>query len=158
MKYSTCQLKLSCVNATKSWKIQLQSCKTVRGCSIHGIGQSLTSTEMIWSAKCELLISNKTHFIRITFFCRLKFILLGIDRTTISVRSMHNLKTMVQRVESDTFTLADSHVSIYYNVLRSVDLCIKGCVKSRSFLLRRDASSAQPSARACARDHALLYP
>ena len=39
-------------------------------------------------------------------------------------------------------------------VLRSVDLWIKGSVKSRTFLLRRDANSPQPSGAS----HGLFYP
>ena len=39
-------------------------------------------------------------------------------------------------------------------VLRSVDLWIKGSVKSRAFLLRRDASSPPPSGAS----HGLFYP
>ena len=42
----------------------------------------------------------------------------------------------------------------FMRVLRSVDLWIKGSVKSRAFLLRRDASSTLPSGVS----HELFYP
>ena len=43
---------------------------------------------------------------------------------------------------------------IQITVLRSVDFWIKGSVKSRAFLLRRDASSPPPSGTS----HGLFYP
>ena len=43
---------------------------------------------------------------------------------------------------------------IMINILRSVDLWIKGSVKSRAFLLRHDASSPPPSGAS----HGLFYP
>ena len=46
------------------------------------------------------------------------------------------------------------NISCQYTVLRSVDLWIKGSVKSRTFLLRRDASSPPPSGAS----HGLFYP
>ena len=73
-------------------------------------------------------------------------------RAPIPVQKILVLKTALEMALKMALKMARGKGTI--QVLRSLDLWKKGCVKSRAFLLRRDASSPPPSARV----HALRFP
>ena len=67
----------------------------------------------------------------------------------------HDLKHDRGKKSVTTYSIASVNITLLkYDVLRSVDLWIKGSVKSRAFLLRCDASSPPPSGVS----HRLFYP
>ena len=90
-------------------------CKTAQGYVKDGTRLSPLVIVLNWLTKCEHFISEEPmHFLTdLNPLHRLKFILMGIDRSTITVWNLDNLKIMVQKEENNVFISANSYVSKY---------------------------------------------